>query len=1472
MLAEDQTGATGAAVVRFLVPRVDPGSYRLVIHASSEHGDETIRRDVIVSDKTVLHLRTDRGVYKAGQKIRWRVTALSGADAHPFSGDIEVVVKDPRGTAIWRDRVQTDDTGMIAGELPLGDDLLLGHYVLSASAGAASATETVQVRQFELPPFKVSIESASAAPLQAGETFHGAVVARYAYGEPVSGTLRLSVRANNELIVDETRELDADGRSELSFAVDGPAEISAHVTDGAGRRGAAQLAVPLRSDELQVAIVPERDGLSTGIPQWVTVVTTDGRGNFAPARVFLKVPGRTKRLTKTSTGAVRFKVTPKRRSLELIATATDDAGRVAKDRKHLRVTGSPRRIVRVRDTIVAAGEPVRITGTWKSASGPVVATLLRNGTPVASTVVDVGARGKVAASLDVPEGVFGLATVRLTDLGWDRSTGHAPLVTEQVSVYLRAAELDIALEGVGRYRPGKTVAVDVAVTTARGLPAAGVALAASVVDERILALSEPRPDLVEVLRALDLDHAQAAGVVFTDLLRLDDSRVVRLAMHAIVHSLPPEPSTPRIKITAAERFRQQLALMLRAETNVYDLVLVDANPLGRRSKRGAWEFRVSLFDRLGEAGWDDADRYTPWRRKLDWRYARSLLPQWTFDAVAHRVAGDRLDLLRDRLSKIRRTSRERLHRDRSAGLRDLVDADEVAAHLAIDPWGTRIRVKRETETIPGPKGVDAANHYINLFSAGPDLRFGTDDDYESIDVFDERQGLGISGYGTGGGGSGFGSIGSGRYATISRGSGTGTGPLGPMEVAVRKRFDETVLWVAGVRTDASGRATLRVPLADSITGWELAVEALGAGGAIGATKGRLETFLPLYVDAQVPPRLTVADEYVVSAVVANHTAERRALTVTMVASGSLELNSERARTVTLEPGTTRSVGFRIGAASAGPGTIEVSLSDRRGKPVDAMQRSIDVDPPGNLVRRLHTGRVADGAAELAIELPEAIAANSFRGRVRLFRGAADQALDGLEGMLQEPYGCFEQTSSTTYPNLLVLRLLRDAPDMESVRGRARELVGKGYQRLISYEVSGGGFSWFGESPANQVLTAYGLMEFVDMAKVYPVDDELIARTRRWLLTRQRKDGSWEPDPSWLHDWSSVQGKVSTTAYIAWALAESGYRGKALDRAFAFLDDHQSSLRDDPYLLGLWAAAREARGRDSAKVMRLLAKHRTRADGAVRYTAGNQTLFYASGDAADVQVTALAATALLRAGRDDDAGQALDWVWSARSPSYGWGTTQGTVLALRAAALANGDDPPPSEGELAVHMDGAPIGTIDLSSPGIPTVELPASTSAGRHTLTIKGAREVSLSIDARWSWRNTSEPRPETDGLAVSLAAPIANTTVGHDLRMVTTVENKTADTVPMPMIVVPVPPGFAANADSLRRLVDRGTIAKFEDQGSEIQIYLTELAADAKLKLPYLLTATAVCSVAQRPAYAYAYYDPQVRGSSGALRLQATE
>jgi len=46
---------------------------------------------------------------------------------------------------------------------------------------------------------------------------------------------------------------------------------------------------------------------------------------------------------------------------------------------------------------------------------------------------------------------------------------------------------------------------------------------------------------------------------------------------------------------------------------------------------------------------------------------------------------------------------------------------------------------------------------------------------------------------------------------------------------------------------------------------------------------------------------------------------------------------------------------------------------------------------------------------------------------------------------------------------------------------------------VTFEVPGGGFSWFGQAPANKILTSYGLMEFADMSRVHEVDQRLIDR-------------------------------------------------------------------------------------------------------------------------------------------------------------------------------------------------------------------------------------------------------------------------------------------------------------------------------------------------------------------------------------------
>jgi hypothetical protein len=101
-------------------------------------------------------------------------------------------------------------------------------------------------------------------------------------------------------------------------------------------------------------------------------------------------------------------------------------------------------------------------------------------------------------------------------------------------------------------------------------------------------------------------------------------------------------------------------------------------------------------------------------------------------------------------------------------------------------------------------------------------------------------------------------------------------------------------------------------------------------------------------------------------------------------------------------------------------------------------------------------------------------------------------------------------------------------------------------------------------------------------------------------------------------------------------------------------------------------------------------------------------------------------------------------------------------------------------------------------------------------------------------------------------------------------VQNPGTEAIAMPTAVIPVPPGFRADAHSVQMLMNRDEVDRAEDLGSEIHVYMSKLAARGSLVLPYRLEATAACDVTQPSARAYAYYDPEIRGASASLRLTA--
>src|ERR1700736_4497915 len=104
----------------------------------------------------------------------------------------------------------------------------------------------------------------------------------------------------------------------------------------------------------------------------------------------------------------------------------------------------------------------------------------------------------------------------------------------------------------------------------------------------------------------------------------------------------------------------------------------------------------------------------------------------------------------------------------------------------------------------------------------------------------------------------------------------------------------------------------------------------------------------------------------------------------------------------------------------------------------------------------------------------------------------------------------EQTSSAAYPNVLAVDYVKKArvANASAILMKAENCLNVGYQHLLTFERPGGGFDWWGNGEPLIWLSAYGLNEFSDMAKVYPIDKGVIDRTQAFLLKKPDADGTW----------------------------------------------------------------------------------------------------------------------------------------------------------------------------------------------------------------------------------------------------------------------------------------------------------------------------------------------------------------------------
>jgi hypothetical protein len=703
---------------------------------------------------------------------------------------------------------------------------------------------------------------------------------------------------------------------------------------------------------------------------------------------------------------------------------------------------------------------------------------------------------------------------------------------------------------------------------------------------------------------------------------------------------------------------------------------------------------------------------------------------------------------------------------------------------------------------------------------------------------------------------------------------------------VRSYFPEALYINPEIITDENGRASVSIPLADSITTWRMAMSASTTRGALGASSSSLKVFQDFFADLDLPVTLTQGDRVSIPVAVYNYSGSHGNVNLKLEEDDWFSMVDDVSeKSISVESARVGGSQFTLEARRIGK--FKLTLAARmtgENNRADIVVREIEVIPNGREQNLVFNGRV-DNAVRHNVIFPADSIPDASRIFVRLYPGPLSQLIEGMDKLLQMPYGCFEQTSSTTYPNILALDYMKRTKKLTpEVHAKAEGFIANGYQRLLTFEVPGGGFSWFGSAPANKILTAYGLMEFSDMSKVYDIDPKVISRTQQWLVGQQQPDGSWRPDASFINEGATNRYNndlLRITAYIAWSLENTGYRGPAVEKANQFVVKHMGE-KMDAYTLAVLAnfAVDYGKDRDLAReAMKLLLNSATEKDDRVWWNT-EETAVYATGTSASVETTGLALQALLKWGEaPGTARKALNYITAQKGASGTWGTTQATIMALRALLLATEKSSADVRGTSEVLLNGKPVDKIiltpennDLLHQFVLTGIDPQKPNMVEIRFEGKGgglAYQIAGSYFLPWDEQPMNEP------LSINVAYDRTHLAQDDIATAIATVKNNMDKSANMVMVDLGIPPGFDLLSGDFERYVEKssgqksGRLEKFTQTATQAILYFDSFAPGSTVTLKFRLRAKYPIRAHTFRSRVYEYYDPDVNSVAPPVQVE---
>ena len=1548
-LYEGITDSSGMADVSFQIPNdIDP-SQELIVETSSSLGEDRLERSITIDRDYKILLSTDKPLYQPGQEIHIRALSLSTFDLVPASGEvIEFTIADGKGNKVFRKSVETSDFGVAAVDFQLASEVNTGPYKINAQMGNTSSESTVTVERYVLPKFDLTWNTDRAFYMP-GDQVTGTLSAQYFFGKDVTGGKVLvegfTFDFERQDVFTFEGETDENGIFEITFTLPdyivaseldqgvGRFYLEASVTDQAQHTERSGFSLPVSQNQIVIEAMPESGIIRPNVENILYILTSYPDGSPAQTMLSLSLSGQEGFQVETgSYGLAEVRFTPQSAWMELLVEARDSQG--ATSESYFNFEGSWEEetvLLRPDRAVYSVGDTIQLELLTSVPTGRVYLDIVREGQTMSTRAIEIS-QGHGEAAIDLSPDLFGTLELHAYKiLSWGGIVRDTRLVVVDA-----ATDLGIGITpDKAEYLPGDLATIDFLVSGENGA-GAQAALGLAIVDESLFALAEQDPGFAKLYFMLEAEllHPKydVHGFSIPDLLGvLPEEQDLRTALEGAAKASLASASTfatpfslqlnshdEKIESARArqESFFSGLSTVLFGINLLVPLGVAGLTIAGLR-KQGTLETSIALFIGL-VLGLVLVFALIPFPEWVGNRLSNQL--SYLLDVVFFSELVALILILAGLISFIALVVYAIRRRDLTLGLTLLLTIIFIPLLVALAIVGSISNLDLPESVVLGGvltvliipmayflRGMGflmrrKIGWSLPAISVGllalllPSLLFITSSSM-LMNAFPAARGVQ------------FGGLVGADMMMVEEAVEMALAPLmddSKAQVAagepprLRQYFPETMYWNPEAITDSSGRLSLEIPMADSITTWRLTALASTQDGRIGATTAAIRVFQDFFIDLDLPLALTQGDEISVPVGVFNYLPDDQSVRLVIEEADWFELLDASEKVMNIAANDIDVVYFRIKAEDFGRKALKVTAIGSQLS--DAIQREVTVYPNGKQIPFSFSDRLSTEGVSQIVEIPQAAIPGTQKLLVKIYPGVVSQVVEGLDSILRMPFGCFEQTSSTTYPNVLVLDYLQTTGQTSpEVQFKAEEYINLGYQRLTTFEVAGGGFSLFGNPPADRMLTAYGLQEFTDMSRVHNIDQDIIDRAAEWLLAQQSSDGSWENDQGLVHEsaWSNLQNeRLPVTAYVVWSLIEAGYLDDARTQAgLDYVREHFSGS-DDPYVIALVANALVAADRDGGEiksftnqVLDALAAM-AQSDGDAIYWASSVATFMGSeGQTGSIETTALAAYALLRSDSHPDLANGAITYLVRQKDSFGtWYSTQATVLSLKVLIETVRTGAENMEAQVIVELNDGQRRTVSVNPENFDVVQLVSfdDINPGRPnevSIQVEGKGELMYQISGSYylPWDDVIANRESFDPELVTIDVEYDRTelkvddTVQVDVNVRLNKEGR-AEWV---LIDLGIPPGFLVKTEDLNVLVARfddvpedyefPTIERYELTGRQILLYIGGLSHEHALSFSYRLQAKFPL-IAQTPASsAYDYYNPDVNGEQTPVEIIVT-